>query len=241
MDNVSFFYAFAAGLVSFLSPCVLPLVPGYISIISGSSLEQLKAQQKDSSLLRTVLMNSIMFIIGFSITFIMMGATASWLGQVLLSHRDLFSKLAGLLLIVFGIHLTGIFKINLLYRDKRFHNVQQPRGLLGALVLGLAFAFGWTPCIGPILASIMAIAATQETVTQGMVLLGVYAAGLGIPFLLTSLAVNPFLSFYGRFKRHFHTVEVVSGALVIAVGVLILTGTLTRLNTWFSFLNRFAL
>jgi cytochrome c-type biogenesis protein len=241
MENVSVLYAFAAGLVSFLSPCVLPLVPGYISIISGSSLDQLKAQQKDSALFRTVFMNSIMFIIGFSITFIMMGATASWLGQILLSHRDLFSKLAGLLLIVFGIHLTGIFKINLLYRDKRFHNVQQPRGLLGALVLGLAFAFGWTPCIGPILASIMAIATTKETVTQGMFLLGIYAAGLGIPFLLTSLALNQFLSFYSRFKRHFHAVEILSGALVIAVGLLILTGTLTRLNTWFAFLNRFAL
>jgi cytochrome c-type biogenesis protein len=241
MDNVSVFYAFAAGLVSFLSPCVLPLVPGYISIISGSSLDQLKAQEKDSSLFRTVLMNSIMFIIGFSITFVMLGATASWLGQLLLSHRDLFSKLAGLLLIVFGIHLTGIFKINLLYRDKRFHNVQKPRGLLGALVLGLAFAFGWTPCIGPILASIMAIATTKDTVTQGMFLLAVYSAGLGIPFLLTSLALNKFLSFYGRFKKHFHAVELVSGVLVIAVGVLILTGSLTRLNTWFSFLNRFAL
>jgi cytochrome c-type biogenesis protein len=220
---------------------VLSLVPGYISIISGSSLDQLKAQEKDSSLFRTVLMNSIMFIIGFSITFVMLGATASWLGQLLLSHRDLFSKLAGLLLIVFGIHLTGIFKINLLYRDKRFHNVQKPRGLLGALVLGLAFAFGWTPCIGPILASIMAIATTKDTVTQGMFLLAVYSAGLGIPFLLTSLALNKFLSFYGRFKKHFHAVELVSGVLVIAVGVLILTGSLTRLNTWFSFLNRFAL
>jgi cytochrome c-type biogenesis protein len=241
MDNVSVFYAFAAGLVSFLSPCVLPLVPGYISIISGSSLDQLKAQEKDSSLFRTVFLNSIMFIIGFSITFVMLGATASWLGQLLLSHRDLFSKLAGLLLIVFGIHLTGIFKINLLYRDKRFHNVQKPRGLLGALVLGLAFAFGWTPCIGPILASIMAIATTKDTVTQGMFLLAVYSAGLGIPFLLTSLALNKFLSFYGRFKKHFHAVEIASGVLVIAVGVLILTGSLTRLNTWFSFLNRFAL
>src|SRR5215470_1554348 len=165
--DISIFTAFIAGLVSFLSPCVLPLVPGYLSIISGSSLEQLKDQQKDSSVLRTVLKNSIMFIIGFSITFIMLGATASWLGQLLLSHRDLFSKLAGLVLIVFGIHLTGLVKINTLYRDKRFHNVQKPRGLLGALVLGLAFAFGWTPCIGPILAGILTIASTKQTVTEG--------------------------------------------------------------------------
>ncbi len=241
MDEVSIATAFLAGLVSFLSPCVLPLVPGYISIISGSSLDQLKAQEKDSALFRTVLMNSIMFIIGFSITFILLGATATWIGQVFLRRRRLLGQLAGLILIVFGIHLMGIFKINFLYRDKRFHNVEKPRGLLGALVLGFAFAFGWTPCIGPILSGVLTIASTKQTVTEGMFLLAVYSAGLGIPFILTSLALNKFLTFYGRFKKHFHTVEVVSGALVVAVGVLILTGSLTRLATWFSFLNRFAL
>src|SRR4030095_6852659 len=209
MDNIPIFWAFGAGLISFLSPCVLPLVPGYISIISGSSLDQLKANEKDSSIFRTVLLNSIMFIVGFSITFILLGATATWVGQFLLSRMRLLGQLAGLLLIVFGIHLTGLFKINFLYRDKRFHNVQKPRGLIGALVIGLAFAFGWTPCIGPILAGILAIASTRETVTQGMFLLAVYSAGLGIPFLLTSLALNQFLSFYGRFKKHFHAVEVV--------------------------------
>jgi cytochrome c-type biogenesis protein len=241
MDNVSVFTAFFAGLVSFLSPCVLPLVPGYISIISGSSLDQLKANAKDSNLFRTVLLNSIMFIVGFSITFIFLGATATWVGQFLLQRMRLLGQLAGIILIVFGIHLTGIFKINFLYKDKRFHNVEKPRGLFGALILGLAFAFGWTPCIGPILAGILTIASTKQTVMEGMFLLAIYSAGLGIPFLLTSLALNKFLTFYGRFKRHFHAVEVVSGALVIAVGVLILTGSLSRLATWFSFLNRFAL
>jgi len=241
MDNVSVFAAFLAGLVSFLSPCVLPLVPGYISIISGSSLDQLKARAKDASLFRAVLMNSIMFIVGFSITFILLGASATWIGQVLVSRMRLLGQLAGLILIVFGIHLMGIFKINFLYKDKRFHNVEKPRGLLGALVLGLAFAFGWTPCIGPILAGILTLASTKQTVTQGMFLLAIYSAGLGIPFLLTSLALNKFLAFYSRFKKHFHAVEVVSGALVVAVGVLILTGSLTRLATWFTFLNRFAL
>jgi cytochrome c-type biogenesis protein len=241
MDQVPIFTAFAAGLVSFLSPCVLPLVPGYISIISGSSLDQLKAHEKDSSLFRTVLMNSILFIVGFSITFILLGASATWIGQVLASRMRLFGQLAGIVLIVFGIHLTGLIKINALYKDKRFHNVQKPRGMLGALVLGLAFAFGWTPCIGPILAGILTIASTKQTVTEGMFLLAIYSAGLGIPFLLTSLALNQFLAFYGRFKKHFHAVEVVSGALVIAIGVLILTGSLSRLATYFAFLNRFAL
>jgi cytochrome c-type biogenesis protein len=241
MDNVSVFTAFAAGLISFLSPCVLPLVPGYLSIISGSSLDQLRATDKDGALFRTVLLNSIMFIIGFSFTFIMLGATATWVGQFLLSRHQLLEQLAGLILIVFGIHLTGIFKINLLYKDKRFHNVRKPRGLLGALVIGLAFAFGWTPCIGPILAGILAIAGTRDTVSQGMFLLAVYSVGLGVPFLLTSLALNRFLAFYGRFKQHFRAVEIASGALVMAIGVLIMTGSLTRLATWFSFLNRFAL
>ena len=241
MDNVSVFAAFIAGLVSFLSPCVLPLVPGYISIVSGSSLDQLKARSKEASLFRTVLLNSVMFIVGFSITFILLGASATWVGQVLVSRMRLLGQLAGLILIVFGIHLMGIFKINFLYKDKRFHNVEKPRGLFGALVLGLAFAFGWTPCIGPILAGILTLASTKQTVTQGMFLLAIYSAGLGIPFLLTSLALNKFLTFYSRFKKHFHAVEVVSGALVIAVGVLILTGSLTRLATWLSFLNRFAL
>ena len=240
MDEVSVLTAFFAGLVSFLSPCVLPLVPGYISIISGSSLDRLK-EQKDASLVRTALINSVLFIVGFSITFIMLGASATWVGQILLSRKRLFEEIAGLVLIVFGIHLTGFIKINALYKDKRFHNVQKPRGLLGALVLGLVFAFGWTPCVGPILAGILTIASTKQTVTEGMFLLAVYSAGLGIPFLLTSLGLNQFLAFYGRFKKHFHAVEIVSGALVVAVGFLILTGSLSRMATYFAFLNRFAL
>ncbi|PYR86065.1 MAG: cytochrome C biogenesis protein [Acidobacteria bacterium] len=222
--------AFAAGLVSFLSPCVLPLVPGYISIVSGSSLDQLKAREKDASLLRTVLLNSVMFIVGFSLTFILLGASATWIGQVLVSRMQLLGRIAGLILIVFGIHLLGIVKINALYQDKRFHNIEKPRGIAGAFVLGLAFAFGWTPCIGPILAGILTIASTKQTVTDGMLLLAVYSAGL-----------NKFLAFYGRFKKHFHAVEVASGALVIAVGLLMVTGSLSRLAAWFSFLNRFAL
>jgi cytochrome c-type biogenesis protein len=241
MDNVSFVAAFAAGLISFLSPCVLPLVPGYVSIISGFSLDQLKDQQQKSDLTRTLLLNSVMFIIGFSITFIAEGATATWLGQVMLSKMRLLYQIAGLIIIVFGLHLLGIFKINFLYQDKRFHNVGKPRGVVGALVLGLAFAFGWTPCIGPILAGILTIASTKQTVIQGVFLLAVYSLGLGIPFLLTSLGLNKFLAFYGRFKRHFRAVEMASGALVIAVGLLIMTNNLSRFAAWFTFLNRFAL
>ena len=241
MDNVSVFAAFAAGLISFLSPCVLPLVPGYISIISGVSLDQLKAQEKHSALNRTVVLNSIMFIIGFSITFITEGATATWLGQTVLSNMTWLYKIAGVIIIIFGLHLIGIFKIPFLYQDKRLHNVQKPRGAFGALVLGLAFAFGWSPCIGPILAGILTMASTKQGVAQGVLLLAIYSLGLGIPFLMTSLGLNRFLSFYGRFKRHFHAVEVASGALVITVGLLIVTNNISRMAAWFTFLNRFTL
>lgn len=241
MDNVSILTAFAAGLISFLSPCVLPLVPGYISIISGFSLDQLKEGTQKTALTRSVVLSSIMFIAGFSITFISLGASATWLGQILVTRMVLLRRLASLVLIVFGLHLMGIFKINFLYRDKRFNNVAKPKGALGALVLGLAFAFGWTPCIGPILAGILTMASTKQDVSQGIVLLAVYSLGLGIPFLLTSLGINKFLAFYSRFKRHFHAVEVMSGILVIAVGLLIMTDNLSRFASWFTFLNRFAL
>jgi len=144
-------------------------------------------------------------------------------------------------LIIFGIHLTGIYRINFLYQDKRFHGAAKPRGLLGALFLGLAFAFGWSPCIGPMLAAVLGLASEKDTVGQGMFLLAVYSAGLGVPFLLTSLGLNQFLAFYSRFKRHFHAMEVVSGVLVIAVGILFVTNRMTMLNSWFSFLNRFVM
>jgi cytochrome c-type biogenesis protein len=240
MEQVSFLYAFGAGIVSFLSPCVLPLVPGYLSMVSGLSLEQLK-DSPDAKLMRAVVKNSVFFIIGFSITFIILGASATWLGTVLRSQGRWLNYVAGTVIIIFGLHMVGLFKINALYADKRFHNVEKPRGAWGALVLGLAFAFGWTPCLGPVLAAILGLASTKETVTQGVLLLAVYSAGLGVPFLLTSLGLNKFLTFYGRFKRHFHTVEVVSGALVIIIGFLILTDSMTRLNGYLSFLNRFSL
>jgi len=241
MSDVSFYYAFTAGLFSFLSPCVLPLVPGYISIISGFSLDQLKSEEIQKSVTRTVVLNSLMFIIGFSLTFIAFGAGATAIGAVLQQKKVLFGEIAGVLLIIFGIHLTGLYRINFLYQDKRFHNVSKPRGLLGALVLGLAFAFGWSPCIGPILATVLTMASERETLGQGVLLLAAYSAGLGIPFLLTSFGFNSFLGFYSKFKRHFHTLEVVSGVLVILVGVLFVTNKMTMLNSWFSFLNRFVM
>src|SRR5215475_13581875 len=209
MADASVYYVFFAGLASFLSPCVLPLVPGYISSVSGFSLDQLKSDEQRKSVMAAVLLNSVMFVLGFSITFISLGAGATAIGQLLVSKKALFGEIAGILLIIFGLHLTGIYRINFLYQDKRFHGAAKPRGLFGALILGLAFAFGWSPCIGPILATVLGLASAKETVGQGVFLLAIYSAGLGIPFLLTSSGLNTFLGFYSKFKKHFHTLEVV--------------------------------
>src|SRR5271157_2404994 len=222
--------AFVAGLLSFLSPCVLPLVPGYVSLISGTSVENL--QSSDERVLRTVMLHSLTFVLGFSVVFIALGAAEY--------HRWL-SRIAGIVVIIFGLHLTGIWKINALYADKRLHDVKGGASALGSFAVGFAFAFGWTPCIGPILATILVFAGAQETVFKGIVLLAIYSLGLAVPFLLTSLGVDRFLAFYGRFRRHLHTVEVVSGVLLIAIGVLIFLNDLKLLSGYLSFLNRFAL
>jgi cytochrome c-type biogenesis protein len=231
--------AFLAGIISFLSPCVLPLVPGYISLISGASVETL--QEADRKLLRSVMINSLTFILGFSVVFIALGALATGVGQVTQRYHRELAIFAGVVVFVFGLHLTGLFKINALYSDKRLHSVKGGAGPVGAFVVGFAFAFGWTPCIGPILSVILVMASSQATVAKGILLLAVYSLGLAVPFLLTSLGVNRFLAFYGKFRRHLHTVEVISGILLIAFGLLIATGNFTRLSSYLGFLNRFSL
>jgi len=240
MESVSLVAAFTAGLVSFLSPCVLPLVPGYISLISGASMDQLKSSNNEE-MLRRVLGHSLLFILGFSVVFISLGASATWLGQALLSRMTILYKIAGIVIIIFGLHLTGILKIGLLYRDARFHSAGKPATATGAFLIGLAFAFGWTPCIGPILAVILGMAASQETVWQGIFLLAMYSGGLAVPFLLTSLGVNRFLKFYQRFRTHLHQVEVFSGIILIVLGAMIFSNQFTRLAGYLTFLNRFAL
>ncbi len=231
--------AFFAGVLSFLSPCVLPLVPGYVSLISGASVETLQAA--DRKLLRTVMVNSLCFILGFSVVFVALGAVATSVGQLTHQYHRPLAILAGVIIIVFGLHLTGIFKINALYADKRLHGMQGGASPLGAFLIGFAFAFGWTPCIGPILAGILLLAGSQDTVYKGILLLAVYSAGLAVPFLLTSLGVNRFLGFYARFRRHLHAVEVFSGVLLIVFGLLIALGRFTILSGYLGFLNRFSL
>jgi len=240
MIQLSIPIAFVAGIVSFLSPCVLPLVPGYISMLSGASMEELRAGG-DASLVARIVRNSLAFVLGFSLVFVALGASATAVGAFLLARRTVFNIVAGVIIIMFGLHLTGLVKIPFLYRDARLNTGAPRRGVTGSFLLGFAFAFGWTPCIGPILTGILALAATRDTLFQGMFLLAVYSAGLAIPFLLTSLGLSQFLKLYGRFRKHLQAVEVGSGVLLIAVGALMAFNKFTMLSGYLSFLNRFTL
>src|SRR5215467_10181881 len=231
--------AFVAGLVSFLSPCVLPLVPGYVSLISGVGVEELKVQE--ASILRKVMLNSLAFIVGFSIVFVTLGAISTEIGQLFAQYKSLLARVAGVVIIIFGLHLTGILQIKALLADTRLHSLKGGSTAWGAFVIGFAFAFGWTPCVGPILGVVLGFAAAQDTVFKGVFLLAVYSLGLAVPFLLTSLGIERFLKFYNRFKFHMHAVEVASGVLLIFLGTLLVLGRFTIIAGYFSFLNRFAL
>jgi cytochrome c-type biogenesis protein len=285
--EVSIFAAFVAGLVSFLSPCVLPLVPGYISMLSGIGVEQLKEGKTPRGGLLT---SALAFVLGFSIVFIAFGASASAVGSFLLRNRNLLAPVAGALIILFGLHLVGwlakisvrvglvvgvllvalgavlslrpglagtsikavqLYSISIIFllgpsmtrwlnRDVHFRNLGGKPGPTSGFLMGFAFAFGWTPCIGPILASVLGLAATRETIWQGVFLLACYSAGLAIPFLITALGIGSFLKFYQRFRRHLHTVEVFSGVLLLGVGGLVFLNRLTWLSGKLTFLNKFS-
>ena len=204
MADATFPSAFFAGLISFLSPCVLPLVPGYVSMISGAGVEELKRPQ--AQLRRRVMVNSVGFILGFSSIFIAEGLAATELGAMLGMYKHMLARVAGVIIIIFGLHLTGIFKIKALYTDARLHNVKGSSTAWGAFVIGFAFAFGWTPCIGPILSGILTVASEQDTVMKGILLLAIYSLGLAVPFLLTALGIERFLKFYSRFRSHMHAI-----------------------------------
>jgi len=219
-----------AGVLSFLSPCVLPLVPPYLTYIAGTTIEEL-SEEGVSGAKRDVALSALLFVAGFSTVFVALGATASLFGQIIRAHLDLLSILAGVSIIAMGLHFMGAFRLAFLYREKRVQ-VEKPVGIFGAYLMGLAFAFGWTPCIGPILATILAVASSEDTVSRGMVLLGVYSAGLGVPFLLAALAIEPFMAFIARFKRHFATVEKVVGGLLVLTGIGFLTGAMQSMSFW---------
>jgi cytochrome c-type biogenesis protein len=243
MENISLLAAFAAGLLSFVSPCVLPLVPGYISYISGVTLDEIRGTSPlpqaggtavESVARRQVLLTSLAFVIGFSLVFVSLGASASVVGKLLLPRLRLLGRIAGAVIILFGLHMMGILKIGWLYKEKRAQTRKRPAGFLGAIVVGIAFAFGWTPCIGPILAAILTVAAAQDTVAKGVQLLAVYSLGLGIPFLLTALAINQFFAVFARIRRHYHAVEVASGVLLVLIGALIMTNRFTLISQYLS-------
>lgn len=231
-QNVTLLAAFAAGFLSFVSPCVLPLIPGYISFVSGISVDEMRGDAAPATSRLQVFLTSLAFVIGFSIVFVALGASATAIGKFMFAKLPLLSKIAGLILIVFGLHTMGVFRLAFLETEKRVHSQRKPAGPLGAMLVGVAFAFGWTPCIGPILGGILAIAGSKSTVTEGITLLAVYSLGLGIPFLLTSLAINQFFTAARRIRKHYHAVEVASGALLIAIGLLIVTGQLTIITRY---------
>lgn len=229
-SDVTLTAAAAAGLLSFLSPCVLPLVPPYLTFIAGTTIEEL-AEEGEATAKRDVMIAAVLFVLGFSTVFIALGATASVFGQVIRQHLELLSALAGAAIILMGLHFLGVFRIAFLYREARVQ-VEKPVGLWGAYVMGLAFAFGWTPCIGPILAAILTVAGSEETVSKGAGLLAVYSAGLGLPFLLAALAMEPFVRFLKRFRAHFVTVERVVGALLVLTGIAFFTGGMQSASNW---------
>ena len=230
VNEVSLMAAFLAGLFSFFSPCVLPLVPGYISFISGISLEEIEQGNRQNK----VIISSIFFILGFSLVFILLGATATILGSFLLEKAFILEKVAGIIIIIFGIHMSGLYRIKFLDYEKRLYAKTRPVNIvIGPFLMGLAFAFGWTPCIGPILAGILIYAGTQKTLYQGILLLVIYSAGLGIPFLMTALALNKFYMLSNKIKKYFKTIEIVGGILLILIGLLILTNNFHRITSFF--------
>jgi cytochrome c-type biogenesis protein len=231
--DVSLGAAVAAGVLSFLSPCVLPLVPPYLVYVSGVSLETLSAEAEARRQMRSrVMLTALLFVLGFSTVFILLGATASALGHVLRANLPLLAQVAGVAIIIMGLHFLGLFRLGFLMRDTRLQPMQQAASLTGAYVVGLAFAFGWTPCIGPVLATILTVAGTEERVSRGMVLLAFYSLGLGIPFLIAAFSVDRFLAFQRRFRRHMPLLEKTMGGLLVLTGVMFLTGWMQNISYW---------
>jgi cytochrome c-type biogenesis protein len=223
--------ALVAGIVSFLSPCVLPLVPPYLIYLTGATIEHVANDEQEAVSRRAVMISALMFVLGFSTVFTMLGASASLIGSVIRAYTAQLSIVAGVLIILMGLHFLGLTRIGLLMREGRLA-MPKPVGLWGAYVMGLAFAFGWTPCIGPILAAILSVAAAEATVTKGAGLLAVYSLGLGIPFLLAAFMVERFSSVFARMKKHLVHVERVMGALMILTGIAFLTGAITNMSIW---------
>jgi len=232
MSDVSYWVAFTAGVVSFLSPCVLPLLPVYITFITGMSFGDITQSQNKAQIRKKTAIHSLLFILGFSIVFVLLGASATYMGSLLIRHQDIFRKIGGIVVIILGVHFTGLFKLGFLQKEERFHLKTKPLGYIGSVLAGITFAFGWSPCIGPILSSILMYAATTQNVGRGMALLFVYSLGLGIPFFVCSLALNLFLSAYKKFARYLKVVMIVGGIFLIIIGLLIFTNNFSILTQY---------
>ncbi len=230
-SDVTIYAALIAGLVSFLSPCVLPLVPPYLVYMAGTSLERLADKEPDRQVKRLTVIAALLFVAGFSTVFVSLGASASVIGSLIRAYSGPLATIAGIIIIIMGLHFLGLTPIALLHREKRME-VAKPVGLWGAYIMGLAFAFGWTPCIGPILAAILAVAASEQTVAKGAGLLAVYSLGLGIPFVIAAFAVEPFAAFLSRFKHYLRRVEQAMGALLVLTGIAFLTGSINTMSVW---------
>lgn len=233
MDNISFILAFSAGLLSFLSPCVLPLIPAYISYLTGSAVAEINTNRTKLNLLY----KSIGFIVGFTIIFIIMGASISSLGKLFAANQNLFRKIGGILIIIFGLHTTGLFRIKMLYSEKRLLPFGEDRKNLSSVFIGMAFATGWTPCIGPILSSILIYAGSMETIRKGIFLLLMYSLGLAVPFMLTALAIGNFSKYFRKFSKYLPVVSAISGILMMIMGILVFTNRLAILSRYLNFIN----
>ncbi|MGB7279424.1 MAG: cytochrome c biogenesis protein CcdA [Pseudolabrys sp.] len=229
--DVTYLAALIAGLVSFLSPCVLPLVPPYLVFLAGTSLERFADREPEPRVKLETVSAAVLFVLGFSTVFVALGASASVIGSLIRAYSGPLATVAGIIIIIMGLHFLGVTPIALLHRQKRL-DVAKPVGLWGAYVIGLAFAFGWTPCIGPILAAILAVAASEQTVTKGASLLAVYSLGLGIPFVIAAFAIESFAAFLSRFRNYLHRVEQAMGALLVLTGIAFLTGNINQMSVW---------
>lgn len=230
VQQISLFAAFSAGLLSFVSPCVLPLVPSYISYITGLSVEQLASVEERVRHRRAIILNSLIFIAGFSSVFIAFGASASLIGQALITYQDHLRKLGGVIIIVFGLYLLGLFNLNWLQMEHRMHFRTRPAGYLGSFLIGVAFAAGWTPCVGPVLGTILLYASTTDALSQGVLLLAFYSLGLGVPLFLTALGIDRFLAYFKGLRGYLGAVSTVSGVLLVVVGVMVYANSLTLIT-----------
>ncbi len=232
MADVNFLVAFAAGIFSFLSPCVLPLIPSYLSFVSGVSLDEMRSDQTPARVRSRVIFNSLAFIGGFSLVFVSLGASASYLGSLFLGYRDIIRVFGGIFVLLVGLYLIGLFKIAALEQYLQFNLKDKPAGYLGSVLVGITFAVAWTPCVGPILGAILALASTSGEIGRGILLLAIYAGGLALPFFLSAVAVNSFFEFSAKFRRYIHAVHVTGGVLLVIVGLLLLTDSMTLLNSY---------